>query len=850
MGKDKLDKGFSLDERDREHFLPGEDAVCDRIPAARRTQNTLQPGHLYITNYALCFRGADTPDGEPFLLRIPVGFICSVEKRGGKRSLGQYAAVVTCKDMRLETFEFERADKHRGDLVKTLHDVICRPLEHMFCATFFAKVKATRKQRKEGAAPPRLSNDQMVTALAAEAHELGWALYDPIQDLKEMGVLEKPPEGAEWRITHANEKFHVCSTYPEILAVSAKIDDKGVAEIAKYRTRGRLPVLVWRNVHTGVALCRSSQPKVGLRMRESEVDKELLQTLSTPTHPLIIADCRPQVNAVANMVKGGGFERGGDMRSIHFLNIDNIHVMRYTLFKLLESIDSFDPTPSDLATPVGPTSANAVKPRPTGIILKLSKQLGRSESGGDSNKSGSWTANVSPEDAARLDAISQGNAELEEDLVEGLEDVSVSHKPPPPPPTSSVSVMSGLVKRGDSSPHVPPIPLFDRSKTKPAPNSARYDRSDSIMSTSSGHASMSQALLSSLNPSAIAPSSSPQSVASGAWLAHIQKCLRGTNTVCSFMEKGHNVLVHCSDGWDRTAQISSLVQLIFDARYRTIEGFCRLVEKDWLAAGHKFRDRCAIGQMSDDQFSPIFLQFIECVWQITDQHPTAFEFNENFLLEVLDGINSNMFGTFLFNCVHDRRKEYVDRCTESLWTWLISQRGGGSFTNKNFRPTNDILRVNHEGVKFWCGFYTRHYPHVARYITQMQTRRPSAMPALKSQKRRDKLIEALEAARSQVEELAQEHKELARNVRKLKAHNAILLELAQANGLDVAPLGLGHESESGDDGEEEEEQRGKEREEEAALWEDEDLEENDEEDEQQQEDDQAEEGQQPVEGIL
>lgn len=34
-----------------------------------------------------------------------------------------------------------------------------------------------------------------------------------------------------------------------------------------------------------------------------------------------------------------------------------------------------------------------------------------------------------------------------------------------------------------------------------------------------------------------------------------------------------NVLVHCTDGWDRTAQLSAISQLLLDGRYRTIRGF-------------------------------------------------------------------------------------------------------------------------------------------------------------------------------------------------------------------------------------------------------------------------------------
>ena len=38
-------------------------------------------------------------------------------------------------------------------------------------------------------------------------------------------------------------------------------------------------------------------------------------------------------------------------------------------------------------------------------------------------------------------------------------------------------------------------------------------------------------------------------------------------------KKEANILIHCSDGWDRTAQLSSLAQLLLDPYYRTFEGF-------------------------------------------------------------------------------------------------------------------------------------------------------------------------------------------------------------------------------------------------------------------------------------
>ena len=53
-----------------------------------------------------------------------------------------------------------------------------------------------------------------------------------------------------------------------------------------------------------------------------------------------------------------------------------------------------------------------------------------------------------------------------------------------------------------------------------------------------------------------------------------------------------SVLVHCSDGWDRTPQVTALAQLLLDPSFRSLRGFGRLVAKEWLSFGHQFALRC------------------------------------------------------------------------------------------------------------------------------------------------------------------------------------------------------------------------------------------------------------------
>ena len=81
-------------------------------------------------------------------------------------------------------------------------------------------------------------------------------------------------------------------------------------------------------------------------------------------------------------------------------------------------------------------------------------------------------------------------------------------------------------------------------------------------------------------------------LAKSKWLDYIATLLRGADLVARQVGINHShVLIHCSDGWDRTSQISALSQICLDPYYRTLEGFVVLVEKDFLSFGHMFKHR-------------------------------------------------------------------------------------------------------------------------------------------------------------------------------------------------------------------------------------------------------------------
>lgn len=55
------------------------------------------------------------------------------------------------------------------------------------------------------------------------------------------------------------------------------------------------------------------------------------------------------------------------------------------------------------------------------------------------------------------------------------------------------------------------------------------------------------------------------------------------------------------------------------------------------------------------EVSPIFTQFLESVWQLTEQFPQAFQFSEWFLIQIHEHVHSCQFGNFLGN--YQRQRE-------------------------------------------------------------------------------------------------------------------------------------------------------------------------------------------------
>ncbi|KAK9895575.1 phosphatases II [Cystobasidium minutum MCA 4210] len=442
-----------------------------------------------------------------------------------------------------------------------------------------------------------------------------WNIYDPKKEFARMGVFDSDNSKARtssWRFTNVNASYDYCPTYPATLVVPSKISDTTLNYGKNYRSKARIPGLVYLHWSNLGSITRSSQPMVGLKNNRSIQDEKLIEAVftshslhhsntssemanasyiahshtvygATPTN--LIIDARPTTNAMANVAKGAGTENMDYYRNCKkvYLGIDNIHVMRDSWNKVAEATRQTERQPN-------------------------------------------------------LDLLRRSN-----------------------------------------------------------------------------------------------------------WLKHLSAIIEGIVIIVKAVHLANShVLVHCSDGWDRTSQLSSLSQLCLDPYYRTKEGLAVLIEKDWVSYGHRFKDRCGhtvpervqfvntptdmedgsdedVGFLASFQqrlnFSgsshiretcPVFDQFLDVIYQLQTQFPSAFEFNDAFLLDLQKALYDCSHGTFLYNSERERNHAQASRSTKSVWQTVLDPARNNKYRNSQYEPKkHDVLFPEPKKVGWWLSWLKR-----------------------------------------------------------------------------------------------------------------------------------------------
>lgn len=92
-----------------------------------------------------------------------------------------------------------------------------------------------------------------------------------------------------------------------------------------------------------------------------------------------------------------------------------------------------------------------------------------------------------------------------------------------------------------------------------------------------------------------------------------------------------------------------------DPFFRTIKGFEVLIEKEFCSFASRFLER----HIRQKDIIPVFFEFLDVVYQIQTQFPTAFEYNSRLLIACFDHVQFGLYGTFLY----DREEDKIKVCS-------------------------------------------------------------------------------------------------------------------------------------------------------------------------------------------
>ncbi|XP_041326202.1 myotubularin-related protein 5 [Pyrgilauda ruficollis] len=511
-----------------------------------------------------------------------------------------------------------------------------------------------------------------------------------------------------FRISTVNRMYAICRSYPGLLIVPQSIQDNTIQRISRCYRQSRFPVVCWRNSRTKAVLLRSGglhgKGVVGLFKSQNAPTPGPSQADSTSLEQEKYLQA--VINSMPHYSDAGGRNTLSGFTSAHMSSADfSDKRQQPKLGSLMKQVmGGKDEGPGTLSR--GGLGHRA-------RVITLSSPKCASPKGRETPR-GKWG---SIRASGRMSSYAL-NVEIGSRLA-GKDLLGTQHNGTPAEPSFLRQHRASLYIIGDKSGLGRGCP---GSGVKPDPLQHWEVVPIEVFDVRQVKASFKK-LMKACVPGC--PSSDPsvaylRSLEESEWLSQIHKILQISVLVVELLDTGSSVLVSLEDGWDITTQVVSLVQLLSDPYYRTLEGFRLLVEKEWLSFGHRFSHRGAqtlAGQSSG--FAPIFLQFLDCVHQIHLQFPMEFEFSQYYLKFLSYHYISNRFRTFLLDSDYERielgllYEEKGERkgqqVSKSIWDYIDRlNKKAPIFFNYLYAPEDgEVLRPysNISNLKVW-DYYT------------------------------------------------------------------------------------------------------------------------------------------------
>lgn len=205
-------------------------------------------GTLYMTNYQLIFKEARIDDRAPSP-HSDAAHLCPSE-----------GEPCSSEELKIPLAIIDRAE---ASLENTASVCTKHFASYMFCFPSPAMFQSFLKRVQENVAGIGRLDAQSAAFAFANREEFkrdGWQGYSPASEYFQRQAIDP----ALWRITHANDKFALCKSYPREFVVPSSVSDAALASASRFRSGARGAALCWVNPRSSASISRSSQPMVGI----------------------------------------------------------------------------------------------------------------------------------------------------------------------------------------------------------------------------------------------------------------------------------------------------------------------------------------------------------------------------------------------------------------------------------------------------------------------------------------------------------------------------------------------------------------------------------------------------------